>query len=64
MSAKTEYCNCKDNNAITTGYEDDFGYWDVCLKCRKKIKYSYHEYNHYYGEDHELFWGPNGEIVD
>ncbi len=45
-------------------YDDEFGYWDVCVDCGKKIENGYHYYNHYDGEDHEVFWGPNGDILD
>lgn len=27
---KIKYCNCKNSSSITIGFEDDFGYWDVC----------------------------------
>ncbi len=59
-----EYCNCAGFGTITSGYEDDYGYWDVCLNCDKRIEGGYHSYNHYDGEDHEEFWGPNGDIID
>ena len=65
MEKNKEYCNCGGRvSAITSGYEDDFGYWDVCVICKKKIEDGYHYYNHYDGEDHETFWGPNGDIID
>lgn len=64
MVSMDEYCNCKGIKSITTGFEDDFGYWDVCDNCGKKIEGGHHYYDHYDGEDHEVFWGPNGEIVD
>lgn len=50
---KEDYCTCKNSNSITTGFEDDFGYWDVCTKCGKKIENEHHYYNYYDGEDHD-----------
>ncbi len=58
------YCNCGLHVSITTGFEDDWGYWDVCTNCGKRIEDGYHFYNHYDGEDHEEFWGPDGDIKD
>lgn len=46
-----DYCKCKGRTSITIGYEDDFGYWDVCTNCGKKIEGGYHHYNHYDGAD-------------
>lgn len=48
-----DYCTCTTNTSITTGFEDDFGYWLVCCNCEKKIEDGYHYYNHYDGEDHD-----------
>lgn len=59
---ENDFCMCKTISSITIGFEDDWGYWDVCTKCKKKIKDSHHFYNHYDGKDHEEFYGPNGEI--
>lgn len=56
------YCTCKGIPAITTGFEDDFGYWDVCTKCGKRLDGGHHYYNHYDGKDHEEFWAPDGGI--
>lgn len=50
------YCTCKELKAITSGFEDDFGYWDVCCECGKKIEDGYHYYDHYDGEDHDELW--------
>lgn len=50
---KEEFCKCQDSPGTTTGFEDDFGYWDVCLKCGKRIEDGFHYYNHYDGEDHD-----------
>lgn len=55
-----EYCKC-GSNTITSGFEDDFGFWDVCIKCGKRIEDGYH-YNHYDGEDHIGYWTADGDI--
>ncbi len=47
------YCECKSSGSITTGYEDEWGYWDVCVKCGKRIEDGHHFFNHYEGEDHD-----------
>ena len=57
-----DFCRCENKSAITSGFEDDFGYWDVCNSCGKRIEDGYHYYNHYDGKDHEEFWDPNGDI--
>ena len=64
MRKHSEYCSCVVRSAITSDCDDDFGYWDVCVDCGKKIEDGYHYYNHYDGENHEEFWGPNGDILD
>lgn len=64
MLKKIEYCQCRGRRAITSGYEDDFGYWDVCTACGKRLEDGHHFYNHYDGEDHEVFWGHDGDIID
>lgn len=46
-----DYCKCKHIKLITT--EEDFGYWDVCCQCGKRIENGFHYYNHYDGEDHD-----------
>ena len=48
-----EFCECEVMSSVTIGYEDDFGYWDVCCKCGKKIEDGHHYYDHYDGEDHD-----------
>lgn len=48
-----DYCKCKGIPSITSGFEDDFGYWDVCCKCGKRLEGGHHYYNHYDGEDHD-----------
>jgi len=60
----TEFCRCGNRTSITTGYDDDWGYWDVCVDCCKRIEDGYHYYNHYDGEDHEVFMDINGDIID
>ena len=62
MSNLNVYCNCIGPITVTSGYEDDWGYWSVCVKCKRRIEDGYHYYNHYDGKDHEEFWLPNGDI--
>ena len=59
---KYEFCQCQSRCTITAGFEDDFGYWDVCCGCGKRIEDGYHYYNHYDGSDHEEFWTVDGDI--
>lgn len=47
-----DYCKCKHIKSITTE-EEDFGYWDVCCQCGKRIENGFHYYNHHDGEDHD-----------
>lgn len=50
---KSEFCSCKNIISIYTDTESsDFGYWDVCSNCNKKLEDGFHYYNHYDGEDH------------
>ena len=49
---ETGYCKCKGIQSITSEIED-FGYWDVCCKCRKPLEDGFHYYNHFDGEDHD-----------
>ena len=37
-----DYCKCKEINPVTTGFEDEWGYWDVCTKCGKRIENGHH----------------------
>ena len=46
------YCVCKNSSGLSTGYEDEFGYWDVCADCGLKIEDGHHYYNYFDGEDH------------
>lgn len=48
-----EYCTCINPSSITTGFEDGFGYWDVCCDCGKRLEDGCHYYNHYDGEVHD-----------
>lgn len=57
-----DYCKCKDRESVTSGFEDDFGYWIICTTCGKPLEGEYHFYNHYDGNDHEEFWDINGDI--
>lgn len=61
LRKSSEYCTC-NGGVLTTGFEDEWGYWDVCSKCGKRIEDGHHFYNHYDGEDHEEFWTANGDI--
>ena len=56
-----EYCEC-GSTSFTTGFENDWGYWDVCAKCGKRIKDGLHMFNHHDGQDHEEFWTRDGDI--
>ena len=47
-----DFCTCNSNSEITTGYEDDWGFWDVCCDCGKKIEDGYH--NYFDNEDHDV----------
>ena len=64
MTGKNLYCNCSKRRAITSGFEDDFGYWDVCIDCGRKVEDGCHFYNHYDGQDYEEFMVPNVDIID
>ena len=58
---KIDYCKCR-STSFTTGFENDWGYWDVCTKCGKRIEDGLHMFNHYDGQDHEEFWTRDGDI--
>lgn len=54
---KYDFYKCEKSSAVTSGFEDSFGYWMVCCDCGKKIEDEYHYYNHCDGEDYdEDFW--------
>ena len=48
-----DYCKCTSISNMYAGFEDDWGYWDTCAKCNKRIEGGYHYYNHFDGEDHD-----------
>lgn len=47
-----DYCKCENVKSITTK-ECEFGYWEICCQCGKRIEDGFHYYNHYDGEDHD-----------
>lgn len=48
-----EYCTCGCPKGVTSDTESaEWGYWDICCNCGKRIKDGFHYYNHYDGEDH------------
>ena len=54
LNKENEYCQCNVPSSIYSDTESsDFGYWDVCGNCNKKIEDGFHYYNHYDGEDHD-----------
>nr|WP_242828872.1 hypothetical protein [[Eubacterium] cellulosolvens] len=55
MKKEDQYCQCTESTAISTGYEDEFGYWQVCSKCGKKIEGEHHYY-HGADQDADLEW--------
>ena len=50
---ENEYCTCGIASIYADTESSDFGYWDVCSACNKKIEDCFHYYNHYDGEDHD-----------
>lgn len=51
---RNEFCECKKLSGTYSDTEStDFGYWDVCLNCDKKIEFGFHYYNHYDGKEHD-----------
>ena len=36
MADKNEFCICKEQTGTYTEL-DDFGFWDMCIKCNKRI---------------------------
>ena len=61
-NGRYSYCTCKNVRTVTVGFEDSFGYWDVCVKCGKRVEGGHHFYSHYDGKDHEEFWTMDGGI--
>lgn len=37
-----DYCQCSGNLGTKVGYEDEFGYWDVCCRCGRKLEDGHH----------------------
>lgn len=54
MDKKYEFCTCPEVESIEIGFEDDWGYWEVCAKCGKRLEDGHHYYDHYDGEDHDI----------
>lgn len=51
---ESEYCSCERDAGIYSNTDiDEFGYWDMCSKCNKKIEDGFHYYNHFDGQDHD-----------
>ncbi len=49
-----EFCKCNRDKGLASDTESsEWGYWDVCVACGKKIEDGFHYYNHYDGEDHD-----------
>lgn len=54
MNKTEEYCTCGCQKGVTSDTEsDEWGYWDVCCNCGKRIEGGFHCYNHYDGEDND-----------
>ncbi len=48
------FCECETIKGTYSDVDSDqFGYWDMCTVCNKKIEDGFHYYNHYDGEDHD-----------
>jgi hypothetical protein len=60
---KLQYCECHGTYPVTD-VQGEFGYILICTKCKKPLKDSYTTFNHFDGEDHEMFWGAGGQIID
>lgn len=52
MEKNIEYCTCDNCSSVSIESDDEWGFWEVCNKCRKRVEDSYQAYNHYDGEDH------------
>jgi hypothetical protein len=50
MYKADDYCTCKDSSGVysVTG---EWGYWDCCSDCDKKIEDGFH----YYGEPEDIY---------
>lgn len=31
-----DFCKCENITAMTTGFKDSFGHWDVCCNCGRR----------------------------
>lgn len=31
-----DFCTCSRSEGITSGYEDDWGFWDIFVSCGRK----------------------------
>ena len=51
MTNDNDFCTCKEIAGNYTELEE-FGFWDMCCVCSKRIEDGFHYYNHYDGEDH------------
>ena len=50
----SDYCTCTDSKGITSDVgSSEFGYWDICLKCGKRMEDGFHYYNHCEVEDQD-----------
>ena len=54
MEAYSSFAQVYDLFMDNLPYEDDWGFWDVCCDCGKKIEDGYHNYNHFDNEDHDV----------
>ena len=45
IDINSEYCSCVGNVIYIVGFEDEWGYWDVCSECGKRIEGGYHSYD-------------------
>lgn len=49
-----DYCKCNGAYPIYSDVDStEFGYFERCTNCNKKIDGELHYYNHYDGEDHD-----------
>lgn len=48
---REDYCRCEKVESVSSD-TDDFGYWDICNRCRKPIEDSYEYFNSCEGEDY------------
>ena len=54
IKEENDYCTCNGCSSVSADTtSSDFGYWDICNNCNKRIEDGFHYYNHYDGEDHD-----------